>query len=275
MNQESNLATPTIRKPGRTQILFQTALVSGVDQIFKGDVIIKKLSKYQYKITFSKVYGDRFFLYQVFDNNKNNINDQRFAAYIPIKNLENVYKNINYRNTIVNKPLFTPTTIMELPDFRQFAFVINNVYFNSHKRLVFMASTKEINIQNISSKKLTQVPSGKFKHVRFDVDDNRPDTLLSDEWSGFENLCKEDPNIMLEKSDETGSFPVCNPNLPSMPQECNGVTFRAYYEDTQKISSCAQAIKELSLPEGFSRSINFSSMDEYLSYAVLKPWVCC
>jgi hypothetical protein len=171
MNQESNLATPTIRKPGRTQILFETALASGVDQILKGDVIIKKLSKYQYKITFSKVYGDRYFLYQVFNNNnKNNINDQRFAAYIPIKNIENVYKNINYRNTIFNKPLFTPTTIMELPDFRQFSFVINNGYFNSHNRLVFIASTKEINIQNISLKKLTQVPCGKFKHVRFDVD---------------------------------------------------------------------------------------------------------
>ena len=269
MNQESNLAIPPIRKPGRTQILFQTALGSGVDQILKGDVIIKKLSKYQYKITFSKVYGDRFFLYQVFDNNKNNINDQRFAAYIPIKNIENAYKNINYRNTIFNKLLFTPTTIMELPDFRQFAFVINNLYFNSHKRLVFMASTKEINIQNISSKKLIQIPSGKFKHVRFDVDDAAGELLLSNVWSQIDNLCKKDPNKMLEKLDGTGSFPVCNP--PPCPLACNGVTMREYIEDKQKNTPCAQAIKELSLPEGFSRLINLSSISEYSSYMVLAP----
>jgi hypothetical protein len=188
MNQESNVAIPhPIRKPGRTEILFKTAIGSGIDQILKGDVIIKKLSKYQYKITFSKVYGDRFFVYQVFNkDNTDNINDQRFAAYIPIKNLENVYKYINFRNTTFNKPLFTPTTIMELPDFRQFAFVINNGYFNSHKRLVFMASTKEINIQNTSSKELTQIPSGKFKHVRFDVDESVENE--SDE-GGFECSC--------------------------------------------------------------------------------------
>jgi hypothetical protein len=135
---------------------------------------------------------------------------------------------------------------MELPDFRQFAFVINNLYFNSRKRLVFMASTKEINIQNISSKKLTQVPSGKFKHVRFDVDDARALILLSDAWSQLEDICKEDPN-----------------------------TIREYIDDTQKISSCAQAIKELSLPEGFSRLINLSSIDEYRSYVVWGWNVCC
>ena len=191
MNQESNVAIPhPIRKLGRTEILFKTAFGSGVDQILKGDVIIKKLSKYQYKITFSKVYGDRFFVYQVFNkDNTNNINDQRFASYIPIKNIENVYKNINYRKTNFNKPLFTPTTIMELPDFRQFAFVISYGYFNSHKRLVFMASTKEINIQNTSSKELTQIPSGKFKHVRFDVDDINPDPD-DDESNGW-NWCSD------------------------------------------------------------------------------------
>jgi hypothetical protein len=60
---------------------------------------------------------------------------------------------------------------MELPNFSKYAFVINNMYFNSHKRLVFIVSTKEINLQNNISKKLTQIPCGKFKHVRFDIDD--------------------------------------------------------------------------------------------------------
>jgi hypothetical protein len=74
---------------------------------------------------------------------------------------------------MILKSLFQRNKHSVLPDFRQFTFVINNLYFNSHKRLVFMASTKEINIQNISLKKLTQISSGKFKHVRFDVDEAR------------------------------------------------------------------------------------------------------
>ena len=78
---------------------------------------------------------------------------------------------------------------------------------------------------------------------------------------------------MLEKSDGTGSFPVCNPNppLPLIPLECKDVTFRAYSEDKQKTTSCAQAIKELVLPEGFSRYINISSWDDYRNYVVLTP----
>lgn len=163
---------PPRRRIGQTEILFQTALKAGFDHLVKGDVVIKKLkNKHQYRITFSKVYGDRFFFYQVFNkDNTDNVNDQRFAAYIPIKNIENLYKDIVYVNKLLNKPLFTPTTIMELPNFRKYVFVINKLYFNSHKRLVFMVSTKEIKLQNNTSKKLTQIPSGNFKHVRFDVD---------------------------------------------------------------------------------------------------------
>ena len=161
------------KRRGRTQTLFETAVKSGFDQIFKGDVIIKKLkNKHQYRITFSKVYGDRFFFYQVFNkDNTDNVNDQRFAAYITIKNYINIYNNYNATSKLNNTLVFTPTTIMELPNFSKYAFVINNMYFNSHKRLVFMVSTKEINLQNNISKKLTQIPCGKFKHVRFDIDD--------------------------------------------------------------------------------------------------------
>ena len=81
------------RRIGRTQQLFETALNAGFDHLIKGDVIIKKLKKkHQYKITFSKVYGDRFFFYQVFNkDNTDSVNDKRFAAYITIKNYINVY----------------------------------------------------------------------------------------------------------------------------------------------------------------------------------------
>jgi hypothetical protein len=36
---------PPIRRIGRTERLFQSALKAGFDQIIKGDVIIKKLKK--------------------------------------------------------------------------------------------------------------------------------------------------------------------------------------------------------------------------------------
>jgi hypothetical protein len=168
------------RRIGRTERLFQYALKAGFDHLIKGDVIIKKLKKkHQYKIIFSKVYGDRFLFYQVFNkDNTDSVNDQRFAAYIPIKNIVKLYNDINYINKLFIKPLFTPTTIMELPNFSKYAFVINNVYFNSHKRLVFIVSTKEINLQNNTSKKLTQIPSGKIKHVRFDIDNYNYDQLV-------------------------------------------------------------------------------------------------
>ena len=87
--------SPLPRRIGRTQQLFETAVTSGFDHLIKGDVIIKKLkNKHQYRITFSKVYGDRFFFYQVFNkDNTDNVNDQRFAAYITTKNIINAYND--------------------------------------------------------------------------------------------------------------------------------------------------------------------------------------
>jgi hypothetical protein len=154
--------------------------------------------------------------YQVFNkDNTDNVNDQRFAAYITMKNIENVYKYINNANTILNKPLFTPTTIMELENFHKHAFVIRNVYFNSHKRLVFMVSTKEIKLQNNTSKKLTQIPSGKFKHVRFDIDDFNISTL-KEIWSETEEICKTYPSKVLNSDGK--NYPYCDKPVPPFPE---------------------------------------------------------
>ena len=91
MNNTYEFSAPT-GTLGRTEKLFQTALKAGFDHLIKGDVIIKKLSKYQYRITFSKVYGDRFFFYQVFNkDNTDSVNDKRFAAYIITKNIPYPY----------------------------------------------------------------------------------------------------------------------------------------------------------------------------------------
>ena len=213
------------KRRGRTQTLFETAVKSGFDQIFKGDVIIKKLkNKHQYRITFSKVYGDRFFFYQVFNkDNTDNVNDQRFAAYITIKNYINIYNNYNATSKLNNTLVFTPTTIMELPNFSKYAFVINNMYFNSHKRLVFIVSTKEINLQNNNLKKLTQIPCGKFKHVRFDINDlNYNDFLfknISWIWNKINTDCSTDKNSKITHGGKNYYYCGDEP-LPPLPDVC-------------------------------------------------------
>ena len=216
---------PSPKRRGRTQTLFETAVKSGFDQIFKGDVIIKKLKKkHQYRITFSKVYGDRFFFYQVFNkDNTDNVNDQRFAAYITIKNYINIYNNYNATSKLNNTLVFTPTTIMELPNFSKYAFVINNMYFNSHKRLVFIVSTKEINLQNNNLKKLTQIPCGKFKHVRFDINDlNYNDFLfknISWIWNKINTDCSTDKNSKITHGGKNYYYCGDEP-LPPLPDVC-------------------------------------------------------
>jgi hypothetical protein len=244
---QENVAPPPIRRIGRTERLFQSAFKSGFDQIFKGDVIIKKLkNKHQYRITFSKVYGDRFFFYQVFNKNNDSVNDQRFAAYITTKNIINEYDTYNNTSKFFNKLVFTPTTIMELSNFSRYAFVINKAYFNSHKRLVFMVSTKEINIQNISLKKLTQIPSGKFKHVRFDIDDYVPEYLdytmkLSDFWSKLRDQCDKDQTTTYKGN------PLCP--IPLLAAKCSDIIIRnskqCFFDVYQPVYD------EGKIPEGF------------------------
>ena len=70
-----------------------------------------------------------------------------------------------------DKPLFTPTTIMETDDEASYAFVIHKAYFDSHDRVVFTVSTKEIQLANNCSKKLIKIPCGKFTNMRFDIDE--------------------------------------------------------------------------------------------------------
>jgi hypothetical protein len=140
------------------------------DQIVKGRVGIKKLSKYRYRITFSKIC--KFLIYQVWNkNNPNNINDNRYIYNMPAKDWVNKFKAVNEDLQKNNKPLFTPTTIMETEDGDSFAFVIDKAYINCHGRVVFTVSTKEIQLGNNISKKMTQLPIGKCNNMRFDIDE--------------------------------------------------------------------------------------------------------
>ena len=130
------------------------------DQIVKGNVSIKKLSKYRYRITFSKI--GKFLVYQVWDkDNAMNLNSNRSVFYFSAKEWVTAFNN---------KHLFTPTTIMETECDRNFAFVIYKANVNSSGRVVFTVSTSEISFKNNTYKKLTQLPVGKCNNVRFDID---------------------------------------------------------------------------------------------------------
>ena len=137
------------------------------DQIVKGNVSIKKLSKNKYKFTFSKI--GKFLMYQVWDKDSIQLNKKRFVQYVTAKNWVKAFKGYNEEIEKIGKPLFTPTTIMET-EYCNYAFVIKNAYLNSCGKVVFTVSTEEISLPNNTSKKLVRLPEGKCNNVRFDID---------------------------------------------------------------------------------------------------------
>lgn len=138
--------------------------IPSFDQIVKGNVSIKKISKHKYRITFSKI--GKFLVYQVWDKDYDNLNRQRDVIYLSAKEWVDLFNNHNKYLEKKQKPLFTPTTIMENED-EYFAFVLYKARINSCGHIVFTVSTKEIS----SSKKLTKLHiGGIYKNVRFDID---------------------------------------------------------------------------------------------------------
>lgn len=141
--------------------------IPSFDQIIKGNVTIKKLSKYRYRITFSKI--GKLLLYQVWD--KDNINNAKRDVFrVSAKKWVNEFNKLNEYLKKEDKELFTPTTIIETATDDQYACVICKAYINSHGRIVFTVSTKEIQLSNNCSKKLTQIQCGRFNNVRVDID---------------------------------------------------------------------------------------------------------
>ena len=167
------------------------------DQIVKGDVSIKKLSKYMYRITFSKI--GKFLMYQVWDKDSVNLNKKRIVQYVSANEWVKNFKGYNKYLDKNGKPLFTPTIIMETEDDHVYAVVIHEAYLNSHGHVVFTVSTKEISLQNNVSKNLVKLPSGKCNNVRFDIDDD----------IDYCKLCKlicefaDNKNACLSKCDKT------------------------------------------------------------------------
>ena len=164
-------------------------IIPNVDQIVKGNVIIKKQSKHRYRITFNKI--GKFLIYQVWDKDNAKINDKRGVGYASAKQW---VKNVNIFNKNLEengKLLFTPTTVMETNYGDNYAFVIHKAHINSSGKVVFTVSTKEISLEkNNTSKKMIHLPQGKINNVRFDIDS------LWDDINGF--FTQTIPNFVTE-----------------------------------------------------------------------------
>ena len=139
--------------------------VPSFDQIVKGNVSIEK-KKDRYIITFSKI--GKFLMYQVWDKDSPALNKKRSVFYVSAKEWVKTFKR--YNNNLNKNNKFTPTIIMETEDDCVYAFVIHKACINSHGQVVFTVSTKEISLENNTSKKLIQLPEGKCNNVRFDID---------------------------------------------------------------------------------------------------------
>ena len=134
------------------------------DQVVKGNVDIKQLSGKKYKITFSEI--RKFLLYQVWSNSSQQLNENRKVFYQNVKAWIKNFNGLNASLKAINKPLFTPTTVMEIGN-KKYIFVLNKVKINSNGHVVFKVSTKEI---KSSDKKILNFPRGHHDGVRFDID---------------------------------------------------------------------------------------------------------
>jgi hypothetical protein len=166
----------------------------GFDQIVKGNVSIKKLSKDKYRITFSKI--GKFLVYQVWDKDSIQLNKKRIVQYVTAKNWIKAFKKDNTYLETKGKPFFTPTTIMETEDDCNYAFVIHKAYMNSCGKVVFTVSTEEISLANNTSKKLVRLPEGKCNNVRFDIDD-----FVNEQCFTCIDDCNNDENCIMANCD--------------------------------------------------------------------------
>ena len=136
------------------------------DQVVKGNVDIKQLSKKKYKITFSKI--GKFLKYQVWSDSSTSLNKKRTVYYQKAKKWVQDFKKLNESLKASNKPLFTPTTVMEIGN-KKYLFVIHEAKLNGKRHVVFKVSTEEI---KLSEKKMLKLPCGHHDGVRFDIDDS-------------------------------------------------------------------------------------------------------
>jgi hypothetical protein len=141
------------------------------DHFVRGHVKISKSDDTKYKIKFYNI--SDFLVYQVWVNDKTvneyrNVLNQKAIDWVNIHFTDN--KNIS----------FTPTTVMELGN-DKYVFVITNAYLNKKNEVVFCISTKSIDTAN---SQLTNLPTGKFHNVRFDIDSTTSPSLAVYQYVG-------------------------------------------------------------------------------------------
>lgn len=162
------------------------------DQVVKGNVDIKQLcNKHKYKITFSEI--GEFLRYQVLSDSSQQLNDNRTVYYQKAKKWVQDFKKLNESLKASNKPLFTPTTVMEIGN-KKYLFVIHEAKLNRKRHIVFNVSTEEI---KLSEKKMLKLPCGDHNGVRFDID------YMNDTW------CFAFPNDSSCKPEQPYTPPVC------------------------------------------------------------------
>lgn len=137
------------------------------DQIVKGSITIKKqCKKKNYIITFRT--NNQFLRYQVWSAD-NAVNSSRSVYKQSANNWVNQFNNLNASLKASNKPLFSPTTIMEIGN-DKYVFVIHKAKINDNGNMVFSVSTNEINLLGGTSKKMIKLLCGRYDGVRFDID---------------------------------------------------------------------------------------------------------
>ena len=140
--------------------------IPSFDQVVKGNVDIKKSSKNNYQIKISEI--SKFLLYQVWSSSSKTLNEERSVYYQKANKWITNFNSLNTSLKASDKPLFTPTTVMEI-GLKKYLFVIHKAKLNGKGHVVFKVSTKEI---KLSDKKMLKLPCGHHDGVRFDIDDN-------------------------------------------------------------------------------------------------------
>lgn len=147
------------------------------DQIVKGNINIKQLCNKnkvkinKYKITFNKI--GKFLKYQTWSDSNETLNEHRKVNYQIAKIWIQQFTNLNASLKNSNKPLFTPTTVMEIGN-NKYIFVIYNAKINFKNEVVFIVSTQDIALSSSTFKQLLNIPCGRYDNVRFDIDAGPP-----------------------------------------------------------------------------------------------------
>jgi hypothetical protein len=133
------------------------------------------------------------------------LNENRKVFYQNAKKWVQLFNLTNDSLKASNKPLFTPTTVMEIGN-NKYVFVLNKAKLNGKGHVVFKVSTKEI---KSSDKQMLKLPCGHHDGVRFDID--RTLTLWASELIVNAGGCK-DPCSTCGPSCDPGNIIVVDVN---------------------------------------------------------------